>query len=297
MSQVSKALASSPSQLKERKAKLNNLLDSFKEKPWWRLETGLLAGAIACGILSGLLSHFNSNQQERYYQEAYATKAVLITTKQLAQGEVITRDHMQQTQMLRMNVTQNHLTADGIPMVLGKQVTVDLKKGDPLLLSAIQGAAEITSMAQKIPAGKRLFSLSIEDPSVQNGFIKPNDHVDILAYMDLPNRGRTVFTVLQDVTLVSIGSMTNSSNAQGTSASNVSFFVSQKEAEILSYALKVGTFSLSLRNPKDISKAQEGKGIAIKEFLDYGKVHDASGGSELQVTERGRRLKAKKGGK
>jgi len=297
MSESAKKSKFNPSSEKQAPVRsVGSFIDRFKDKPWWRLETALLVGAIVCGLFSGVLSHFNSLQKDQYYQDTYATNRVLVVNQDLEQGQIITKNQLELRNMLRSNMTQNHLTPNNVMMVVGKKTSVDLKRGDPLLISTIVGATEITSMALKIPPGKRLFSLTIEDPSVKNGFIKANDHVDILAYINLPKRGQTVLTVLQDITLVSIGSDTSSSSSS-ESSSNVSFFVTPQQSEVLNFALKVGTFSLSLRNPRDISLTNSTKGVAINEFLDYGKIHDASGGSELKVTERGRSLnktKAKK---
>src|SRR5206468_3381416 len=123
-------------------------------------------------------------------------------------------------------------------------------------------------LSDKVPPGKRLFSLRIDAKGAGYGWIKPNDHVDVIAHMTLPSRGVTTFTILQDVTLVSVGAATIIESGRQQGGSDVSFFVTPEEFELLSYAEKIGSFSLALRNAKDVTVKDRSRGIDISKFMD-----------------------------
>lgn|GEM_PF-3503164 len=268
---------------------------AYKTKPWWRLETGLVAAAIVAGMVSGVLGHANANASKRKLARLYATGEVIVAARDVAFGERLDASMLKPADMLMRNQSNNTVTPESLSMILGKRIAMELKAGDPLLLSAVQGATEASRMAETIPAGKRLFTLTIADIAASHGFIRPNDHVDILAHVSLPGRGLTTFTVLQDITLVSVGPSTVlAETGRSTGASDVSFFVDTQDIEMLAFAHKRGQFSLSLRNPKDIGKVAGGKGIDINEFLDYEGINEVSGGGELNITERGKKVPVKK---
>ena len=119
--------------------------------------------------------------------------------------------------------------------------------------------------------------------------MRPNDHVDIISSMSLSARGETTFTLLQNVTLVTVGKSTSWSNAKGPTGSEIGFFVTPDEFELLSFAQKKGSFSVSLRNPEDISisvdKEKLGSdGVDLGKFLDSKIIRSASGGGIFKVT-------------
>ncbi len=178
-------------------------------------------------------------------------------------------------------------------LILGKRILVDLKAGDPILLSAVQGSSADSRMSEKIPPGKRLFTLTVSDLAASKGFIKPNDKVDILAHMNVEGRGTTTFTILQDINLVSVGDSTVLDSNGKSSGSEISFFVDATRMEMLSFAQKQGQFSLALRNPQDIGMREQVRGVDKKDFLDSDEAHKVTGGAELIITEKGK-LKGKK---
>lgn len=261
-------------------------IERFKQKPWWRLETALMAGAVSAALISGFMSHQNSLAIEGAMARRYKTESVIVANGELKAGTTIDESNVKRTVALKNDLSRNVILGDQLDLVLGHRVAVDLLPGDPILLSMVQGARDAKGMAEKIPPGKRLFTLSIDSKAAGYGFVNPNDHVDIVAQIDLPNRGITSFTLLEDVTLVSVGARSVLQNGTRVSGSDVSFFVSPREFEVLTFAQKRGTFSLSLRNPRDIGKMQQniGKtGVDIDSFLDHNLVSEASGGGALEV--------------
>jgi pilus assembly protein CpaB len=268
----------------KRKSRLD--IAAMKQKPWWRLETALMGGAVAAAVVSGFMSHQNSLALEDSMSRRYKTEAVIVASGELKAGTTLDESNVKRSVALKNSLSRNVIMGDQLDLVLGHRIAVDLLPGDPILLSMVQGARDAKGIAEKIPPGKRLFTLTIDSKAAGYGFVNPNDHVDILAQIDLPDRGTTSFTLLEDVTLVSVGARSVLQNGARVSGSDVSFFVTPREFEVLSFAQKRGTFSLSLRNPRDIGKMQQqsGKaGVDIDSFLDHNMVSEASGGGALEV--------------
>ena len=265
-------------------------LASLKQRPWWRLETALIAGAVVAALLSGFMSHQNSLALENSMSRRYKTESIIVANGELRAGTTLDESLIRRMPSLANSISKNVILGNQLDLVLGHRLAVDLLPGDPILLSMVQGARDAKGMAEKIPTGKRLFTLSIDSKAAGYGFVNPNDHVDILAQIDLPQRGLTSFTLMQDVTLVSVGARSVLENGARVSGTDVSFFVSPREFEVLSFAQKRGTFSLSLRNPRDIGKHKnnEGKaGVDIDGFLDHNMISEASGGGALEVEVEG----------
>lgn len=267
-------------------------LDKYKERSWWRTETFLIAGAVIAGLFSAALSHASRNAYQEHLEKKFQTQQVVVAARELPAGTLLTKSILAPAPYLKGNVTSNFVTIDNLSTIIGRSISTDLKPGDPILLTAVSGADVANRMAEKVPAGKRLFNLSITDRSAGLGFVRPNDHVDIVTHMDLPGRGPVTFTVLQDVTLVSVGA-SSVINGQGLGGTDVSFFVDPDEFEVLSYAQSKGQFSLSLRNPNDASKRNAGRGVDLNAFLDNRRISSASGGGDLEVIEGGKKKEVK----
>jgi Flp pilus assembly protein CpaB len=263
-------------------------LDRYKEKSWWKSETFLVVGAIAAGLFSALLSQSSRSAYREQLATKYSVTKIVVAGKDIPAGTILTSSVLAPAAYLKGTISSNFVPAESLAMVIGRTVAVDLKPGDPILLTAVLGADMADHMAQKVPAGKRLFNLTISDRSAGLGFVRPNDHVDILTHMDLPGRGPVTFTVMQDVTLVSVGaaSIMGGDTSAGT---DVSFFVEPEEFEVMSYSQQKGKFSLSLRNPNDASKRNAGRGVDLNAFLDNRRFSSASGGGDLEVIEGGKK--------
>lgn len=258
-------------------------------QPWWRLETGLIAGAVALGAISGVLNHWNQAALESTLRTQFTLEEVLIAATDVEPGSPISHSNIEISTTLQAGLTPNFATPAMLEKLLGRRLAIPVKRGDPILLTAVQGGGDSQRMSEKVPPGKRLFTLTIDAKAAGYGWIEPNDHVDVIAHVVLPDRGATTFTVLQDVTLVSVGEATVLEHTGEAKGQDVSFFVTPEDFETLAFAQQKGEFSLSLRNPADIGTRETRRGVDINDFLDSRHVSDASGGGELEVIEEGQR--------
>jgi pilus assembly protein CpaB len=237
----------------------------LKSKGLWRMETLIFALAAVVGVFGAVLQHANQAAFEKRLQEEYNVTSVIVASVRIPAGTILRREHLTSGNMLSGSRTPNMLSPREYEKLVGKPIQVALAQRDPVLLTQV--ALDLTdgSVASKIPEGKRLFSLVIEDAVAQNGFVRPGDFVDIVTTMDLPGRGSTTFTMLSRVQLTAVGRSLDSTNQ--TEGTQVSFFVTPKELELLRHAQAHGQFSLALRNPNDKDTSQASKGVNLKDVF------------------------------
>ena len=248
----------------------------------------IISAIILAGIIT-YISNISKLQYIRQVNEQYPTSKIICASVDLKEGTLLDKTNIAIVPMLDKNITANTVDIGMLDMIIGKAIGTDLKAGDPILLSNIKTKYLNQTLSDRIPEGKRLFTLQVQDSSqdLDNGFIRPNDKVDILASIPLEGRGNTVFTVLQNVSIVAIGRASIVSQELNPSGTSISFFVDNKDVEMLQFAKQHGSFSISLRNPNDLDKRQS-SGIDVNSFLDYEGINKVSGGGKLKIKEKGR---------
>ena len=276
------------------------LKERILSHPLARLETALVVFAMVAGIASAALSEVNRKARNEALLQSYKLVPVIVANKDMSVGTVLDEAAMRQTQILANSLTGNAVEPADIENVIGRRLGIELKEGDPILLTAVEGAGMGDTVASRIPPGKRLVTLQVNDRVAANGWIKPNDHVDIIAHMELPARGSTTVTLLEDVTLISVGKATVWENGKSSAGAEIGFFVTPKEVEFISFAQQQGSFSLALRNPKDIHTREHQvedfgeAGVDMMNFHDHHSLRTATGGGSLDVRVNGKRKKDKK---
>lgn len=261
---------------KKSKAKLSELLKHAK------LEVILIGVAIALGITGATLEHLSRVDFEAQLQSQYRVTTVLVLGQNLKQGTVITKDMLSTRAFLSSNVTPHMIAPKDLELTLGHTLVVDGLAGDPLTLSQLTTGQNMRTIAERIPEGKRLYMLEINDRVAAHGFIRPGDHVDVLGRLDFPGRGLTSFTLLANIQIVSMGKSVDPLDQ--TITNQVSFFVSPEQMEVLNFAEGEGEFRLSLRNPHDKRRAGSQKGVDREVFLNSDLLYEYAD-QPVKVTE------------
>jgi pilus assembly protein CpaB len=109
-----------------------------------------------------------------------------------------------------------------------------------------------------IEPGKRAVSVPITDISSAGGLIQPRSRVDVLFTRTGSMREALTTTILQDVTVISIGKLTEAGQQLDPKAIRpqtqaATLMVTPEEANRLELAKNQGKISLVLRNPLDKS--------------------------------------------
>jgi len=233
--------------------------------------------AILAGIFGASLAHFWLQTKNREYddlKESYTGRmqrvSIVAAKTTLPAGTEIKLDDIgQDSQMFASYVSYDHITLDEYRRILGRKLTRVVEAGKPILWSYIEGGKDerMETLSVDIDARNRMRAVSIPVAGAAgvSGMVRPNDRVDVLASFILPVQDgapdeaeQVVKTILQNVTVLAIGSETHRSlraNTRGASGgySAVTLQVTPREAEVLVFAqLHQSRLFLTLRNPTDV---------------------------------------------
>ena len=134
--------------------------------------------------------------------------------------------------------------------LIGQRLPVPLRRGDPLLYSHLSPALA-PDLASSVPPGARAVALDLPEHATVNQWIRPGDHVDVLAAVRGTDEGQlTSVTLLENVVVLATGasSGTQPSADDPRAFRGVVLLTLPEEAERLVLASESG---LVLRSPDD----------------------------------------------
>ena len=135
----------------------------------------------------------------------------------------------------------------------GKVTTEPIAAGKAVLRSAVTAAGAALGMAFALPPSQRAVTLTLDPADSSEQFVRPGDHVDILA-TDEPGSGPAeARTVLQNVRLLAVGAQTSPDAAPSSTngPAHVTVAVSPAQAQALVLAAARGKIHLALRAADD----------------------------------------------
>jgi pilus assembly protein CpaB len=194
-----------------------------------------------------------------------ATDDVLVTTKDLQLGTVITKDDLHWQGWPRGDIPPNAIRRSVAPTALadytGALVRNPLAAGEPVFPDRLIRAGDTSFMSAILPSGMRAVAINIDQQGSQSagGFILPNDHVDVIhTYRDedaakagVPNP-MVSETILRNINVLAIGqNIQEHNNERVVVGSNATLELTPQQVETIVLAQRVGQLSLSLRSLAD----------------------------------------------
>jgi pilus assembly protein CpaB len=157
--------------------------------------------------------------------------------------------------------------------VVNQKVLVPLQAGDPLLWSQFETTKAAERLSTKVQKKGRAITIEAKQVTAVGGWVRPNDHVDLIGTFRDPQTDENVaVTLLQNVIVLATGKITGTTNVTLIPESqreynNVSLLVIPEEAEILVLASELGNLTLSLRNEDDVDIIEERGRATISTLL------------------------------
>ncbi len=138
--------------------------------------------------------------------------------------------------------------------LVGKVTTEPISAGKAVTRSAVTVANAALGMAFALPPSQRAMTVALDPADSAEQFVRPGDHVDILA-TDEPGSGSAeARTVLQNVRLLAVGAQTSPDAAPSSSTTgpaHVTVAVTPSQAQALVLAAARGKIHLALRAVDD----------------------------------------------
>ncbi len=229
--------------------------------------------AVILGVLAGVVAWAAIKKREKEVRAGWNLVPVIVAASDIHEGTVVTYEMVSQRPIPEQFVTTSVVKPDGASYVVGQKVLVPLQAGDPLLWSQFETSKAAEKLSTIIQKKGRALTIDASGSRMGvGGWIRPNDHVDIIGAFRDPTVGEQVaVTLMQNVMVLATGKITGTTNINllpesQRDYSTLTFLLLPEEAEILSLAGDMGTLTLTLRNPEDID-IQEERGKATMQTL------------------------------
>ena len=232
-----------------------------------------LAVALVLGLLAGLLAYTALKTKEAAVRKGWTPVLVVVAKQDIAQGTVITADLMAHRRVPEQFVTSSVVRPEKASFLEGSKVLVPLQAGDPLLWSQFADSRGTERLSSKIQKKGRAITIDASPKTSVGGWIRPNDHVDLIGTFRDPQTNDTVaVTLLQNVIVLATGKITGTTNVSllpeaDRDYTNVTLLVIPEEAEIITLAQELGSLTVSLRNEDDVDMIEERGRATISTLL------------------------------
>ena len=164
---------------------------------------------------------------------------------------------------------------DSASYVVNQKVLVPIQAGDPLLWSQFETTKASERLSTKVVRKTRAITIEAGKNAAVGGWVRPNDHVDVIGtFRDPASNEQVAVTLLQNVLVLATGKITGTTNVnlipeRQREYGNISLLVIPEEAEVLTLAQELGQLNLSLRNDDDIDVMPDHDHTGLKTLL-YG---------------------------
>ncbi|MGI5865295.1 MAG: Flp pilus assembly protein CpaB [Myxococcales bacterium] len=229
--------------------------------------------AIILGVLAGAFAYTAIKRQEKEVRAGWNLVPVIVANQDIAEGTVITYEMVSQRPIPEQFVTSSVVKPDSASYIVGQKVLVPLQTGDALLWSQFETSKAAEKLSTIVQKKGRALTLDVKGSKMSvGGWVRPNDHVDIIGSFRDPTSGENLaVTLMQNVVVLATGKITGTTNINlipegDREYQTISLLVLPEEAEILSLADDLGSLTFTLRNPEDID-VQEERGRATIQTL------------------------------
>lgn len=230
----------------------------------------VLAAALCLAAVAAILVYA---YMSRLSDESRQPVAVVAASKDIPARTIITQDMVRVNDFPRKLIPPN--AAVSIDSVVGKVALQTIKEGNPISMNQLAPRGAALGLSYAVPPLMRAVTVALDPIIGVAGFLKPGDHVDVVATFDV-NDGTITKTVLQDVELLAIGSQVvegeidpgTGKPAKPQTQPNATLAVTPQDAEKLILAESKGKLRLTLRYYGDQAKVIS-KGITSRQLIGY----------------------------
>jgi pilus assembly protein CpaB len=229
--------------------------------------------ALVLGLLAGVVAYSAIKKKESDVRRGWNLVPVVVAAQDIPEGTIVTLDMISQRSVPEQFVTSSVVKPDSATYVVNQKVLVPLQAGDPLLWSQFETTKAAERLSTKVQKKGRAITIEAKQVTAVGGWVRPNDHVDLIGTFRDPQTDESVaVTLLQNVIVLATGKITGTTNVNLIPESqreynNVSLLVIPEEAEILVLASELGNLTLSLRNEDDVDIIEERGRATISTLL------------------------------
>lgn len=232
-----------------------------------------LVVALVLGLLAGVVAYSAIKKREYDVRKGWDLTEVLVASDEIAEGTEVTPDMIALRAVPAQFVTSSVIRPENQGSVLGAKVLVRLQAGDPLLWTQFESTRTVERLSTKVQKKLRAVTINVSKTTSVGGWVRPNDHVDVIGtFRDPSTNEQVAVTLMENVTILATGKITGTTNVNlipenQREYSHVSLLVGPEEAEAVVLAAELGSLSLALRNQDDVDTLSERGRATISTLL------------------------------
>ena len=221
--------------------------------------------ALVLALVAGVIAYSAVKKQELNVRRGWNLVPVVVAAVDISEGTVVTFDMISQRSVPEQFITSSVVKPDSASYVVNQKVLVPVQAGDPLLWSQFETTKASERLSNKVQKKARAISIEVGKTSAVGGWVRPNDHVDLIGTFKDPQTNENVaVTLLQNVIVLATGKITGTTNVNlipegQRDYANISLLVIPEEAESIVLAQELGSLTLALRNDDDIDTIEGGR--------------------------------------
>jgi pilus assembly protein CpaB len=229
--------------------------------------------ALVLGAIAFLVSWSAIQKKSADVKKGWNLVPVLVAAVDISEGGVVSTEMVSQRMVPDQFVTSSVIKPDSAPFVIGQQVLVPLQAGDPLLWTQFQATKAAERLSTKVQKQTRAITIKADIQGSVGGWVRPNDHVDIIGtFKDPDSTQQVAVTLMQNIMVLATGKITGTTNInllpEGQRGyNNVSLMVLPEDVEMLVLSQELGNLTLSLRNEDDITMMEDRGRATIQSLL------------------------------
>lgn len=239
----------------------------------------ILIAGVVLALLAIVMTKMYLDQQKQAVEEQKRREianmqanqaAVLVSKQDIPEGAVI------ESEMLDTAVVPNKFiqpqAVTSLDRIAGMITIAPISKGEQISLSKLTSSKKASGgdLSGVTPSGKRAISIVVDNIASLSGMIKPGDYVDVLATIQVPDKGAdgqvtaqmAVIPLFQNVLVLAVGSNTGSMEvgsgsryAEKSSSDNentlITLALGPQEANLIAFVQEQGKVRLVMRSPAD----------------------------------------------
>ena len=195
---------------------------------------------------------------------------VLVARRKLEIGDRLASSDFEWAPWPKANVSEGYLTEakdpDAIEKVTGAIVRIPIFDREPINPAKLVLASDSSVMAAILSPGMRAMSVEISTESASGGFILPNDKVDVILTHEIQvqtdqmmTERPSTSTIIKNVRVLAIDQVFKPDENGGSSqiGNTATLELTEKEAELIAQAQRMGSLSLALRPWSDSGDDQK----------------------------------------
>ncbi len=212
----------------------------------------VVAGVIAMGVTSIITESQKTYEARKaeLEQKANAKGKVVYTVHDIAEGQPIPGDALEEKEIEQSKIPQDAITSASL--ATGRIAKYGILAGQIVSQHDLAPQGISLGFESKLKEGMRAVTMSIDNNSGVAGFVTPDSHVDVIAMVGT-GADTKASPILSDVEVIAVGQLYQKSPGQSAAmpSSSVTVTVSPDDATKLIKAISASKLYLTLRNDKD----------------------------------------------